>query len=203
MLKVENWKEKFQLFRDAVEDLGQGFGAVSMTWAKKEILGMSDDDIRVDIQRQAVERAAGEELKMIGETIKQTGMFREIYKAYKINPDNMAAGNNAPNNEPPGGGGGGGGSFGGGSDVGADFTTPLDGSGGQPGMEGGDAGNPNGMPGEPGAEGGADQGDEPMGSPDEKENVSESIKRNNEKRHKSLNESIRKSIDEIDRILEE
>jgi hypothetical protein len=96
-----------------------------MTWAKKEILGMSEDDIKLDIQRQAVEKAGGEELKMLAETIKQTGLFREIYKAYKINPENMTtAGVGGSEDEP--------GSeldtaiSSGGSDVGTDFTTPLD-----------------------------------------------------------------------------
>ena len=91
MLKVQNWKEKIQLYRDAVSDAGNGFGAMSMTYAKKEILNMSDDEIKLDIQRQAVEKAGGEEVKALGETIKQTGIFRDIYKIYKIDPNNMTA----------------------------------------------------------------------------------------------------------------
>mgnify|MGYP000377250781 CR=1 FL=1 len=75
MLKVQNWKEKIQLYRDAVSDAGNGFGAMSMTYAKKEILNMSDDEIKLDIQRQAVEKAGGEEVKALGETIKQTGIY--------------------------------------------------------------------------------------------------------------------------------
>jgi len=52
---------------------------------------MSEDEIKLDIQRQAVEKAGSEEVKVLGETIKQTGIFREIYRAYKINPDNMGS----------------------------------------------------------------------------------------------------------------
>lgn len=212
MLKVQNWKEKIGLYRDAVSDAGNGFGAVSMTWAKKEILGMSEEDIKLDIQRQAVEKAGGEELKMIGETIKQTGLFREIYKAYKINPDNMSTGNDTGTEQPgaPGGGGGGGG-----SDVGSDFTTPLD------SPEGNDLGADNGIPGEPGAEGGApggEPGGEPgapapaggepnpdgeVGVPGEEEKVSEQIKKSNDKKRFFINETINKSIEEIDRLLKE
>ena len=141
ILKVQNWKEKIQLYRDAVSDAGNGYGAVSMTWAKKEILNMSEDEIKLDIQRQAVEKAGGEELKILAETIKQTGLFREIYKAYKINPENMtttgAGGTTEPGSELDSAISGGGG-------VGMDFTTPLETpeSGGEeittePGAEGG------------------------------------------------------------------
>jgi hypothetical protein len=202
MLKVQNWKEKIGLYRDAVSDAGNGFGAVSMTWAKKEILGMSEEDIKLDIQRQAVEKAGGEELKMIGETIKQTGLFREIYKAYKINPDNMsspqAANQQAP--ESPGGGVGGG-------DVGSDFTTPLD-MQGMPGAEGGEPGAPGAEGGAPGAEGGAPGAEagapgetEPTGTPEEEEKLSEHLKRNIEGRRFYINETINKTIQDIDKLL--
>ena len=153
MLKVQNWREKISLYRDAVGDAGNGFSAVSMTFAKKEILGMSEDEIKLDIQRQAVEKAASEELKMLSETIKQTGVFSEVYKAYSINPENMSAEDIKKQSEEGGevgGFGGGGGSFSGGGggeslpDIGAelglggeeggagegtDFTEPLDSSG--------------------------------------------------------------------------
>ena len=132
MLKVQNWKEKIQLYRDAVSDAGNGFGAMSMTYAKKEILNMSDDEIKLDIQRQAVEKAGGEEVKALGETIKQTGIFRDIYKIYKIDPNNMTA-NTGGGFETGGAGGssgggdmGGGADFGVGSETGTDFTAPLE-----------------------------------------------------------------------------
>jgi hypothetical protein len=129
MLKIQNWQTKVQLYRDAVSDAGNGFGAMSMTKAKKDILGMSDDEIKLDVQRQVVERAAKQEMEILGETIKQTGVFRDIYKVYKINPDNLAT-PQAPNQQDDAMGGGGGGGFGGG--VGQDFTSGL------PGEEGGE-----------------------------------------------------------------
>lgn len=201
ILKVQNWKEKIGLYRDAVSDAGNGFGAVSMTWAKKEILGMSEEDIKLDIQRQAVEKAGSEELKMIGETIKQTGLFREIYKAYKINPDNMSTpggatggGEQAPQ---PGGGGGS-------SDVGMDFTTPLD-QGAAPGGEPGTPGGPEAPGAPPGGEAGGTPGapaEEPGGTtPEEKENLSEITRMKLEKRRKSINENITRTINEIDELL--
>jgi len=201
ILKVQNWKEKIALYKDAVSDAGNGFGAVSMTFAKKEILGMSEEDIKLDIQRQAVEKAGSEELKMIGETIKQTGLFREIYKAYKINPDNMSTPGGASGGgtqEPQPGGGGS-------STVGMDFTTPL-----EPGAEGGTPGGevPGAEGGLPGAENGAPGAEAPASpvggeTPEEKNNLSEIAKKNLEKRRISLNESITKTIQEIDELLKD
>jgi hypothetical protein len=193
ILKVQNWKEKMQLYRDAVSDAGNGYGAVSMTWAKKEILGMSDDEIKLDIQRQAVEKAGSEEIKMLAETIKQTGLFREIYKAYKINPDNMAAGEQGAGAETGSEldaaiSGGGGGSTGG---LGTDFTAPL---------ETPEAG------GELGAELGAETPETPEAGADTEqpeEPLAERIKRNMDKRRGNITESLNKTISEIDKIIKD
>ena len=187
MLKIQNWKEKIQLYRDAVSDAGNGFGAVSMTYAKKEILNMSDDEIKLDIQRQAVEKAGGEEVKALGETIKQTGIFRDIYKIYKIDPNNMSAntggGFDVSNN---GGAAGGGEGFGGespapegGTETGTDFTTPLE---------------------VPGAETGAETGGE-TAAPEAGAPLSELAKKRIEQKNKIINESLKKTIDEIDSLL--
>ncbi len=187
MLKVQNWKEKIQLYRDAVSDAGNGFGAVSMTYAKKEILNMSDDEIKLDIQRQAVEKAGGEELKSLGETIKQTGIFRDIYKLYKIDPNNMTLGadGSAPAADMSSGGGGGGDMGGMGSEAGTDFTAPLE----VPGAEGGA---------EAGAEGGAEAAAEPA-APEEP--LAETTRKKLDARNKLINESLKKTIDEIDKLL--
>jgi intein/homing endonuclease len=194
ILKVQNWKEKIQLYRDAVSDAGNGYAATSMTWAKKEILGMSDDDIKLDIQRQAVEKAGSEEIKMIAETIKQTGLFREIYKAYKINPDNMTAGGEQRPGSEPGSeldaaitGGGGGGASG----LATDFTTPLETPGGEDdfGGEGGFA-----TPETP---------EEESGVEEPEETLSERLKRNMNKRRGNITESLNKTISEIDKLLNE
>jgi hypothetical protein len=186
MLKIQNWKEKIQLYRDAVSDAGNGFGAVSMTYAKKEILNMSDDEIKLDIQRQAVEKAGGEELKSLGETIKQTGIFRDIYKLYKIDPNNMTLGadGSAPASDMSSGGGGGGGDMGGGMDTaaGTDFTAPLE----VPGAEGG-------------AEGGAEAAAAEPATPEEP--LAETTRKKLDAKNKLINESLKKTIDEIDKLL--
>lgn len=117
LLKVERWREKILLYKDAVTDAGNGFGAMSMVLAKKEILDMSEDEIKLDIQRQAIEKAASEEIKVLGETIKQTGVFKDIYEIYKIDPSDLmgleASKGKEESNEFAGGGGGGGGATGG------------------------------------------------------------------------------------------
>ena len=193
MLKIQNWKEKVTLYRDAVSDAGNGFGAMSMTYAKKEILNMSDDEIKLDIQRQAVEKAGGEEIKALGETIKQTGIFREIYKIYKIDPNNMAIGGTTGQPNPaPGGAGGGGGEVGMG---GTDFTAPLE----VPGAEG----TPPGGEAAPGApEAGAEPTPtEPTGEVGGEEPLAEITKNKLEAKNKLFNESIKKTIDDIDKLL--
>lgn len=181
MLKIQNWKEKIQLYRDAVSDAGNGFGAVSMTYAKKEILNMSDDEIKLDIQRQAVERAGGEELKSLGETIKQTGIFRDIYKLYKIDPNNMTLG--ADGSAPTADMGGSGGGDMGGMDAsgGTDFTAPLE---------------------VPGTEAGAESAEAEAEPTTPEEPLAETTRKKLDAKNKLINEAIRKTIAEIDDLLE-
>lgn len=133
LLKIERWREKVMLYRDAVAMVDGGFAAMSTTKAKKEILDMSDDEIKLDIQRQAVEKAAMEELKVLGETIKQTGIFKDLYDIYNIDPTNMTL--PSQNGAAPAGGGGGGGGGGIGGGLLGDTTPPEGGEsaeGGEP-----------------------------------------------------------------------
>jgi hypothetical protein len=82
LLKIEQWKEKIALYRDAVTDPGNGLQAVSTTWAKKQILGMSDEEIKLDLQQQRFEKAMAGELEKTAETIQKTGIFSNIDKLY-------------------------------------------------------------------------------------------------------------------------
>jgi hypothetical protein len=190
MLKIQNWKEKVTLYRDAVSDAGNGFSAMSMTYAKKEILNMSDDEIKLDIQRQAVEKAGGEELKSLGETIKQTGIFRDIYKIYKIDPNNMTLGDAGASAATTGGGGGGMGDMGGGETAGGtDFTTPLEVPGAEAGAE------------IPGPETGAETPETAAELPGAEEPLAEITKRKLDAKNKLINEALKKTIDEIDDLL--
>ena len=82
LLKIDVWKEKILLYKDAVADPGNGIQPVSSTWAKKHILGFSDEEIRVDLQQQRIEKAVGEELKNTPAVIQKTGIFDNLDKLY-------------------------------------------------------------------------------------------------------------------------
>ena len=82
LLKLENWATKITLFKDAVGDPGTGIAPVSSTWAKKHVLGMSDEEIKLDLQQQRFEKAIAKELELTSEIIKKTGVFNQIDKLY-------------------------------------------------------------------------------------------------------------------------
>jgi hypothetical protein len=82
LLKIDVWKEKVLLYKDLVADPGNGIQATSSTWAKKHIFGWSDDEVRLDLQQQRIERAVGEELKATPTVITKTGLFDNIDKLY-------------------------------------------------------------------------------------------------------------------------
>jgi len=117
MLKVEHLQSKITLYKDSVSDSGNGFGAMSMTKGKREILGWSDDEIKQDLLEQRMEKAAAAELENTANVIKNTGMFDKVDRIY--GDIEIAKEGGAPEEEggeegaggPTGGGGGG---FGGG-----------------------------------------------------------------------------------------
>jgi hypothetical protein len=70
------------LYKDLVSDPGNGIQPTSSTWAKKHIFGWSDEEIRLDLQQQRIERAVGEELKSTPTVITKSGLFDNIDKLY-------------------------------------------------------------------------------------------------------------------------
>ncbi len=85
LLRIESWKEKITLYKDATSDQSQiGILPVSHTWAKKNILGMSDADVLLDLQQQRLERAMGAELNATPNIIKRSGIFDEVDSKYGI-----------------------------------------------------------------------------------------------------------------------
>lgn len=88
LLKIEQWKEKITLYKDATSDQSQmGILPVSHTFAKKNILGMSDSEVMLDLQQQRIERAIGFELTNTQNIIKRTGVFDEVDKKYGISEE--------------------------------------------------------------------------------------------------------------------
>ena len=106
LLKIDVWKEKVLLYKDMVADPGSGIAAVSQSWAKKHILGFSDEEIKLDLQQQRIEKAVGEELKKTAEVITHTGLFDNLDKLYG-KKEGEPAGTPTEGGAPPEGGGGG------------------------------------------------------------------------------------------------
>jgi hypothetical protein len=142
MLRTEHLQAKVTLYKDAVADAGNGFGAYSMTKAKKEILGWSEDEIKQDLLEQRMEKAAAAELENTANVIKNTGIFDKVDRIYgDINIAKEGGASADEKGEEGGPTGGGGGGFGGGGfgeedlDFGDEGTEDLD-----SGVEGGDTG---------------------------------------------------------------
>lgn len=114
LLKIESWKEKITMYKDATSDQSQmGILPVSHTWAKKNILGMSDNEVILDLQQQRMERAIGAELMNTPQIIRRTGVFDDVDKKYGISEeerkkieDALASGGTEAEGGMPGGGGG-------------------------------------------------------------------------------------------------
>ena len=122
MLKIEHLREKVGLYKDCVSDSGNGFATMSMSRAKKEILGWSDDEIKADLVQQRIEKAAASELENTPNVIKHTGTFDVADRIYgdmemAKKGGQIEDGDGVPGGPGgPGGGGPGGGGFGGGFD---------------------------------------------------------------------------------------
>ena len=154
MLKIEHLQTKVTLYKDAVSDSGNGFGAMSMTRAKRDILGMSDDEIKQDLLEQRMEKAASAELANSANVIKHTGMFDIVDRVYgdfklalKGGGGDGAEGEGGEESSGGGGGGGLGGAFGGGGAGGEDLDFGDEGeseaateAGGEEGAAGAEAG---------------------------------------------------------------
>jgi hypothetical protein len=100
LLKVDVWKEKILLYKDAVAAI-EGIAPVSVSWAKKHILGLSDEEIKLDLQQQRIEKAVGAELTNTATIITKTGIFDNVDKLYK-SVSGATGGASAPP-PPPGG----------------------------------------------------------------------------------------------------
>tara|TARA_R110000824_G_scaffold106610_13_gene252083 strand:+ start:3704 stop:5704 length:2001 start_codon:yes stop_codon:yes gene_type:complete len=129
MLKIEQTAAKVSLYKDSVVDAGNGFGTMSMTRAKREILGWSDDEIKQDLLEQRIEKAAATELENTSNVIKNSGVFDRVDRVYgdmdmaKIGGQVDEEGDSGA----AGGGGSGGGGFGGGfDDAGLDLEGDLE-----------------------------------------------------------------------------
>jgi hypothetical protein len=99
LLKVDLWKEKILLYKDAVTAI-EGIAPVSVSWAKKHVLGFSDEEIKLDLQQQRIEKAVGAELTNTPTIITHSGIFDNVDKLYG-NKSGTTSNAGAP--PPPGG----------------------------------------------------------------------------------------------------
>jgi hypothetical protein len=105
LLRIEQWKEKVTLYKDATSDQSQvGILPVSHTWAKKNILGLSDSEIILDLQQQRLERAMGFELTNTQNIIKRSGVFDEVDSKYGIPEEERKSAEDAAVGSSDGGG---------------------------------------------------------------------------------------------------
>jgi hypothetical protein len=101
LLKIDIWKEKIALYKECVTPIG-GTAPTSITWAKKHILGFSDEEIKNDLQQQRIEKAVDAELTNTATIITKTGVFDMIDKLYTQKSGTTASGGATPP-PPPGG----------------------------------------------------------------------------------------------------
>jgi len=102
LLAVDVWKEKMLLYKDAVTAV-EGIAPTSVSWAKKHILGFSDQEIQLDLQQQRIERAVSAELTNTPTIIVHTGIFDNVDKLYGSQTGTTAAEGATPPPPPEGG----------------------------------------------------------------------------------------------------
>jgi hypothetical protein len=124
MLEIEQLQAKMTLYKDAVSEAGNGFMGMSMTRARRDILGWSDEEIKKDFLEQRLEKAAAAEIENTSAVIKHTGMFDEVDGIYGDINAAIAGASAGEGGEGGDSGLGGGGSFGGGGGFGGATETP-------------------------------------------------------------------------------
>jgi len=102
LLAIEVWKEKIATYKECVTALQDGTAPTSHTWAKKHVLGFSEEEIKNDLMQQRIERAVGAELNNTATIITKTGIFDTVDKLYTQKSGSTSSAGGAP--PPPGGG---------------------------------------------------------------------------------------------------
>lgn len=123
IMRTEYLGQKISVFKDAVSDAnGNGIAAYSITKGMKEILGFTDNEIKLCLEQQFMEKAMAAEIEGASQVITNTTIFDNIVKLYgSKNIEDIAKDGEDGGTSGGGGGGGGGGDFGLGGDMGGDF----------------------------------------------------------------------------------
>jgi len=109
LLMIEVWKERVTLYKDLVTEIPNSLAPTSATWAKKHIFQFSDEEIKLDIQQQRLERAVSAELANTATIITHTGLFDKVDDLYKVKSGDTQTtpsenSGESPAEEPPSGG---------------------------------------------------------------------------------------------------
>jgi hypothetical protein len=105
LLRIDIWKEKVALYKECVTAI-EGISPTSVTWAKKHIMGFSEEEIKLDLQQQRIEKAVGAELTNTATIITHTGLFDNIDKLYGTKSGTTEGGTPPPPGGDDEGGGG-------------------------------------------------------------------------------------------------
>jgi hypothetical protein len=82
ILKVELLTLKMQLYNEMTAAQDNGIAAASHTWAKKNLLNWSEDEILKDFENQMMERVVVQELQNATNIFAKTGIFDNIINKY-------------------------------------------------------------------------------------------------------------------------
>ena len=126
-LEIENISKKIAAVRDAVSDPGNGIPVYSWTRALKEIMHLSDSEIKTLLEELRLEKAIAQELANTPQIIQKTGVFDNVDRVYGEPNATYQGTQQGQQGEEGGFGGGGGGGLGG------DFGGGLDDLGGMGG----------------------------------------------------------------------
>jgi hypothetical protein len=104
LLKIDIWKEKVALYKECVTSI-EGIAPTSVSWAKKHVMGFSDEEIKLDLQQQRIEKAVGAELTNTATIITNTGVFDNVDKLYTQTSGTTSGGVPPAGGAPPPSGG--------------------------------------------------------------------------------------------------
>ena len=104
LLAIDVYKEKLLAYKDSTTPI-EGIAPTSQSWAKKHILGFSDEEIKLDLQQQRLERAIAAELTNTPTIISKTGIFDNVDKLYGSISGQTGGAVPTPGSELGGGGG--------------------------------------------------------------------------------------------------
>lgn len=129
LMELELLNSQLEAYDKMVSDAGNGFGVKSMTMALKEIFDMTDDEIKLNLEQQFMEKAASMQIAEAQTYISSPPIFQNLLDLYGDNAlgiESQIPDEEGGDSADSGGGGAGGGFGGGGGFIGGDVTSDAD-----------------------------------------------------------------------------